>query len=141
MQGVKQMKANPSIDARYVFIRPPSFEALAEELRTRRRSRIGLLGLRSSLSMPTLRALMTGLLSMIALKRHIRSLNCLYLDHMLLDKSILVSGIKRQCHGPRAGTNYQCHASSDENKAELNSHSVACNTIRETRSAYHSSNP
>ncbi|KAH8434522.1 guanylate kinase [Aspergillus melleus] len=28
MQGVKQMKANPSIDARYVFIRPPSFEAL-----------------------------------------------------------------------------------------------------------------
>lgn len=35
MQGVKQMKANPSIDARYVFIRPPSFEALEARLRAR----------------------------------------------------------------------------------------------------------
>jgi guanylate kinase len=35
MQGVKQMKANPSIDARYVFIRPPSFGALEARLRAR----------------------------------------------------------------------------------------------------------
>jgi guanylate kinase len=35
MQGVKQMKANPSIDARYVFIRPPSLEALEARLRAR----------------------------------------------------------------------------------------------------------
>ncbi|GES58624.1 guanylate kinase [Aspergillus terreus] len=35
MQGIKQMKANPSIDARYVFIRPPSFEALEARLRAR----------------------------------------------------------------------------------------------------------
>ncbi|KAK1144399.1 hypothetical protein N8T08_005552 [Aspergillus melleus] len=35
MQGVKQMKANPSIDARYVFVRPPSFEALGARLRAR----------------------------------------------------------------------------------------------------------
>ncbi|KAJ0417941.1 P-loop containing nucleoside triphosphate hydrolase protein [Aspergillus carlsbadensis] len=27
MQGIKQMKANSSIDARYVFIKPPSFES------------------------------------------------------------------------------------------------------------------
>ncbi|KAG2412074.1 hypothetical protein HFD88_009630 [Aspergillus terreus] len=35
MQGIKQMKANPSIDARYVFIRPPSLEALEARLRAR----------------------------------------------------------------------------------------------------------
>lgn len=35
MQGVKQMKANPSIDARYVFIKPPSFETLEARLRSR----------------------------------------------------------------------------------------------------------
>lgn len=35
LQGVKQMKANPSIDARYVFIKPPSFEALEARLRAR----------------------------------------------------------------------------------------------------------
>ncbi|KAE8153596.1 P-loop containing nucleoside triphosphate hydrolase protein [Aspergillus avenaceus] len=35
MQGVKQMKANPSFDARYVFIRPPSFEALEARLSAR----------------------------------------------------------------------------------------------------------
>ncbi|CEL08204.1 hypothetical protein ASPCAL11355 [Aspergillus calidoustus] len=35
MQGVKQMKANPSIDARYVFIKPPSFETLEQRLRGR----------------------------------------------------------------------------------------------------------
>lgn len=35
MQGVKQMKANANIDARYVFIRPPSFEALEARLRAR----------------------------------------------------------------------------------------------------------
>lgn len=33
MEGVKQMKAN--IDARYVFIKPPSFEALETRLRSR----------------------------------------------------------------------------------------------------------
>ena len=35
MHGVKQMKANSSIDARYVFIKPPSFEALESRLRER----------------------------------------------------------------------------------------------------------
>ncbi|OQD75821.1 hypothetical protein PENDEC_c006G01399 [Penicillium decumbens] len=35
MNGVKQMKANSSIDARYVFIKPPSFEALERRLRGR----------------------------------------------------------------------------------------------------------
>ncbi|KAJ5545895.1 Guanylate kinase [Penicillium frequentans] len=35
MHGVKQMKANPSIDARYIFISPPNFEALAKRLRGR----------------------------------------------------------------------------------------------------------
>ncbi|KAJ5636603.1 guanylate kinase [Penicillium longicatenatum] len=35
MDGVKQMKANPSIDARYIFISPPNFEALAKRLRGR----------------------------------------------------------------------------------------------------------
>ncbi|RJE21110.1 guanylate kinase [Aspergillus sclerotialis] len=35
IDGVKQMKANPSINARYVFIKPPSFEALEERLRGR----------------------------------------------------------------------------------------------------------
>jgi guanylate kinase len=35
IQGVKQMKANPSIDARYVFIKPPSFETLEARLRSR----------------------------------------------------------------------------------------------------------
>ncbi|KAL4907385.1 hypothetical protein BDW74DRAFT_176154 [Aspergillus multicolor] len=35
MQGVKQMKANKSIDARYVFVKPPSFEVLEERLRVR----------------------------------------------------------------------------------------------------------
>ncbi|KAL4926305.1 guanylate kinase [Aspergillus undulatus] len=32
MQGVKQTKANPDIDARYVFIKPPGFEALEARL-------------------------------------------------------------------------------------------------------------
>lgn len=35
IQGVKQVKANASIDARYVFIRPPSFEVLEARLRAR----------------------------------------------------------------------------------------------------------
>ncbi|KXG52020.1 Guanylate kinase/L-type calcium channel [Penicillium griseofulvum] len=35
MEGVKQMKANPSIDAWCVFIKPPSFEALEARLRGR----------------------------------------------------------------------------------------------------------
>ncbi|EFY87338.1 guanylate kinase [Metarhizium acridum CQMa 102] len=35
MEGVKQMKADLGIDARYVFVKPPSFEEL--ELRRRRR--------------------------------------------------------------------------------------------------------
>ncbi|KAJ5177116.1 guanylate kinase [Penicillium canariense] len=35
MHGVKQMKANPSIDARYIFIKSPSFEALEARLRGR----------------------------------------------------------------------------------------------------------
>jgi len=35
MQGVKQMKADHGIDARYVFIKPPSFEALEAQLRGR----------------------------------------------------------------------------------------------------------
>lgn len=35
MDGVKQMKANPGIDARYVFIKPPGFEALEVRLRGR----------------------------------------------------------------------------------------------------------
>lgn len=35
LQGVKQMKSNPSIDARYVFIKPPSFESLEARLRGR----------------------------------------------------------------------------------------------------------
>lgn len=35
MQGVKQMKANHSIDARYIFIKPPNFEALEARLRAR----------------------------------------------------------------------------------------------------------
>ena len=35
MNGVKQVKANPGIDARYVFIKPPSFEALEVRLRGR----------------------------------------------------------------------------------------------------------
>lgn len=35
MHGVKQMKANLSIDARYIFIKPPSFEALERRLQGR----------------------------------------------------------------------------------------------------------
>jgi guanylate kinase len=35
MNGVKQMKADSSIDARYVFIKPPSFETLEKRLRGR----------------------------------------------------------------------------------------------------------
>lgn len=35
MHGVKQMKANSSIDVRYIFIKPPSFEALERRLRGR----------------------------------------------------------------------------------------------------------
>lgn len=35
IQCVKQMKANPSIDTRYVFIKPPSFGALGARLRGR----------------------------------------------------------------------------------------------------------
>lgn len=35
MEGVKQIKANPGIDARYVFIRAPSFEVLEDRLRAR----------------------------------------------------------------------------------------------------------
>ncbi|KAE8349421.1 P-loop containing nucleoside triphosphate hydrolase protein [Aspergillus coremiiformis] len=35
MHGVRQMKANPGIDARYVFVKPPSFEALEARLRGR----------------------------------------------------------------------------------------------------------
>lgn len=35
MQGVKQVKGDPDIDARYVFISPPSLEALEARLRNR----------------------------------------------------------------------------------------------------------
>ncbi|OQE91375.1 hypothetical protein PENNAL_c0009G03822 [Penicillium nalgiovense] len=35
IQGVKQLKANPDIDARYVYIKSPGFEALEERLRGR----------------------------------------------------------------------------------------------------------
>jgi guanylate kinase len=35
MHGVKQIKANSSIDARYVFIKPPSLETLERRLRGR----------------------------------------------------------------------------------------------------------
>jgi guanylate kinase len=35
MEGVKQMQANHSIDARYIFIKPPSFETLERQLRNR----------------------------------------------------------------------------------------------------------
>ncbi|KAI1392024.1 guanylate kinase [Hypoxylon trugodes] len=35
VQGVKQVKASPDIDARYVFIKPPSFEKLEARLRSR----------------------------------------------------------------------------------------------------------
>jgi guanylate kinase len=35
MEGVKQIKADPNFDARYVFIKPPSFEALEARLRSR----------------------------------------------------------------------------------------------------------
>jgi guanylate kinase len=35
MEGVKQIKASSSIDARYVFIKPQSFEALETRLRSR----------------------------------------------------------------------------------------------------------
>lgn len=35
MNGVKQIKANPSIDPRYVFIQPPSLEILEQRLRGR----------------------------------------------------------------------------------------------------------
>lgn len=35
IQGVQQMKANPSIDARHVFIRPPSLEVLEARLKAR----------------------------------------------------------------------------------------------------------
>lgn len=35
MEGVKQMKADPTIEARYVFIRPPSIEVLEQRLQRR----------------------------------------------------------------------------------------------------------
>ncbi|KAI0144366.1 guanylate kinase [Xylariaceae sp. FL1272] len=35
MHGVKQMKASLAVNARYVFIKPPSFEALESRLRSR----------------------------------------------------------------------------------------------------------
>lgn len=35
MDGVKQMRANPTINARYVFIKPPTFDALEKRLRGR----------------------------------------------------------------------------------------------------------
>lgn len=35
MEGVKQLKANLSNDARFVFVRPPSFQALEARLRSR----------------------------------------------------------------------------------------------------------
>lgn len=35
MNGVKQIKENPSIEPRYVFIQPPSMEALEARLRGR----------------------------------------------------------------------------------------------------------
>ncbi|PGH07566.1 hypothetical protein AJ79_06236 [Helicocarpus griseus UAMH5409] len=35
INGVKQLKANSAIDARYVFIKPPSFETLEARLRSR----------------------------------------------------------------------------------------------------------
>lgn len=35
MEGIKQMKTNSSINARYVFVKPPSFEALEARLRSR----------------------------------------------------------------------------------------------------------
>ena len=35
IQGIRQIKANSSIDARYVFIKPPSFKELEARLRNR----------------------------------------------------------------------------------------------------------
>ncbi|KAH0334280.1 guanylate kinase, partial [Aureobasidium melanogenum] len=35
MQGVQQMRSDPDIDARYVFVKPPSFETLERRLRSR----------------------------------------------------------------------------------------------------------
>ncbi|OGE55521.1 hypothetical protein PENARI_c004G00043 [Penicillium arizonense] len=35
MHGIQQMKENPSFEARYIFIRPPSLQALEERLRNR----------------------------------------------------------------------------------------------------------
>ncbi|KAJ5318474.1 guanylate kinase [Penicillium atrosanguineum] len=35
MNGVKQVKANSSVDARHIFIKPPSFDALEARLRMR----------------------------------------------------------------------------------------------------------
>jgi guanylate kinase len=35
MHGILQMKADPSFGARYIFIRPPSLQALEERLRNR----------------------------------------------------------------------------------------------------------
>jgi len=35
MEGVKQIKTDPTFDARYVFVKPPSFEALEARLSSR----------------------------------------------------------------------------------------------------------
>lgn len=35
VEGIKQMRKNSSIDARYIFIKPPSFETLEARLRGR----------------------------------------------------------------------------------------------------------
>lgn len=35
MEGVKQIRADPGFDARYVFVKPPNFEALEARLRSR----------------------------------------------------------------------------------------------------------
>jgi guanylate kinase len=66
IEGVKQMKANPSLDARYVFIKPLSFEALEARLRGRGTEKEediqrSLHELEWNLNMPTLRRMIRSL--------------------------------------------------------------------------------
>ncbi|KAJ6153642.1 hypothetical protein N7470_006601 [Penicillium chermesinum] len=86
MQGIKQMKANPNFNARYVFIKPPSFEALETRLRGRRTENEENIQERLSqahieFDYADLPATLIRSLSTMVLKRHIRSLRALCLDH------------------------------------------------------------
>ncbi|KAJ5219634.1 hypothetical protein N7468_008838 [Penicillium chermesinum] len=79
MQGIKQMKANPNFNARYVFIKPPSFEALETRLRGRRTENEENIQERLSqahieFDYADLPATLIRSLSTMVLKRHIRSL-------------------------------------------------------------------